>query len=154
MKTSSLWRQRAFQLREERSTQSCIVLGKAYQAWLKSQLWLSKPKESLIDLNIKSDIQHTVYLKQITGTQWNPKTPVGGCRVKWCVSLINQKPILNHRVYLKITLIWGCCHYKWCLVSTYKKRTLLQWNKDVAMLKKYMNYLDLILKKISSSFLS
>ena len=32
MMTSSLWRQRTFRLREERLTQSPIVLGKAYQA--------------------------------------------------------------------------------------------------------------------------
>ena len=86
--------------------QSFVVLGKAYQVWLKSQLGLSKPKESLIDLNIKSDIQHPAYMKQITVAQWNPKTPVVGGRVTGCVKPSTQNPILNRECFSTITLTW------------------------------------------------
>ena len=76
-------------------TKSPVDFRESLPSWLKSQLGLSKPKESLIDLNVKSDIQHPVYLKQITVARWNPKTPVGGSRVKGHMEPRTQKPILN-----------------------------------------------------------
>ena len=80
---------------------------------------MSKPKESLIDLNIKSDIQHPFYLKQITVARWNPKTPVGGSGVKGCVKPSTQKPILNRECDPQHYVDLGSRHYKYADVSSH-----------------------------------
>ena len=84
-----------FPIKGGKVNQSPVDFRESLPSWLKSQLGLSKPKESLIDLNIKSDIQHPDYLKQITVTQWNPKTPVVGSGVTGHVKPSTKKPILN-----------------------------------------------------------
>ena len=48
---------KTFTLREERSTQSPVVLRRALPITTNKPTWLSKPKESLIGLNKKPDIQ-------------------------------------------------------------------------------------------------
>ena len=93
-------------------TKSPVDFRESLPSWLKSQLGLSKPKESLIDLNVKSDIQHPVYLKQITVAQWNPKTPVGGSGVKGRVKPSTQKPILNRECDSQHYVDLGSRQYK------------------------------------------
>ena len=85
---------------------------------------MSKPKESLIDLNIKSDLQHPVYLKQITVAQWNPKTSCEGSRVKGRVEPCTQKPILNQECFTTITSTWEAINIKYAVVSSHIKANL------------------------------
>ena len=76
MKTSSQWRQRNFPIiQEERSTQSPVVLRRAYQKRLKSQFG-SANQRNLCWLKLKPDIQ-TILESETDGPEHdtgNPKT--------------------------------------------------------------------------------
>ena len=99
-------------------TKSPVDFRESLQSWLKSQLGLSKPKESLIDLNVKSDIQHPVYLKQITVARWNPKTSWREAGDRMCGAL-HPKADSESKVFHDNFVNLGRRHYKYANVSSH-----------------------------------
>ena len=74
----------------------------------------------MIDLNVKSDIQHPVYLKQITVARWNPKTSWREAGDRSCGDL-HPKADSESEVFHDNFVDLGKRHYKYANVSSHIK---------------------------------